>query len=292
MKKFLSACLIAASLAWLSAAALPARAIGSLIDANILAETDCVQTGDTTCQYSLNTFMRVGINVAEMILGLVGALALVVFIYGGVRMLTSGGNAESVTAGKKSIIGAVIGMLLVFGSYTIIKFTVNTLLKPTANYAFSGQINAGDAVVGKADCTAPAPAGHSGKCVASSECKDGATFKANECLGDKVCCAKKLNCTEASSNYSCVDSLSGAHCSDTGNVKYIAVKRDYACSGSQVCVVCVPKPACEDASHPGWQCSAGLSLNCEAGQATVAQDGTCPTDKPNCLSCSSNVVGQ
>ncbi len=117
----------------------PAQALGPLIDSSVLSDTDCV---GPACQYSLNTFMKLGINVANIILGIVGAVALVVFVYGGIRMMASGGNAEAVSTGKKSIVGAVIGLLLVFGSYSLISFTVNTVLKADGNYQFNGNINA------------------------------------------------------------------------------------------------------------------------------------------------------
>ncbi len=77
--------------------------------------------------YTVNDFVRVAVNVSEIILGIVGSLTLLMFIYGGVTLIFSGGNKEAVDRGKKTIIGAVIGLIIVFSSYTIIQFTLKAL---------------------------------------------------------------------------------------------------------------------------------------------------------------------
>ena len=77
--------------------------------------------------YTLNEMMQVFVNVSEWILGIVGSLALLMFIYGGVMFLISGGSAEKVTQAKQIIAGAVIGLVIVFTSYIIITFAAQAL---------------------------------------------------------------------------------------------------------------------------------------------------------------------
>lgn len=72
--------------------------------------------------YTLNDFIQLAVNISKWLLGITGSLALLAFIYGGVVFLISAGNTEMVAKGKKIIIGAVIGLLIVFASYTIISF--------------------------------------------------------------------------------------------------------------------------------------------------------------------------
>ena len=76
-------------------------------------------TGD--CQH-INVFIKVGIDIADYILSIVGALALVVFIYGGVMMIISEGNADRVEKGKGAMVAALIGLIVVFGAYILVKF--------------------------------------------------------------------------------------------------------------------------------------------------------------------------
>lgn len=81
--------------------------------------------GDGTCQ--MNDFVKLALGVSKMILGISGSAALLFFVYGGVTFLISGGSQERVTKGKQIIIGSVIGLFIIFGSYTIIGFTLKAM---------------------------------------------------------------------------------------------------------------------------------------------------------------------
>jgi hypothetical protein len=77
--------------------------------------------------YTLDDFVVLAINVSRWILGIVGSLSLIMFIYGGFMFLISAGSSETVTKAKKVIVAAVIGLIIVFASYLIIKFVLGTL---------------------------------------------------------------------------------------------------------------------------------------------------------------------
>lgn len=53
------------------------------------------------------------------ILGVVGSVALLMFVYGGIRWILSAGNPKDVTAAQHIIRNATVGMLLIFFSYSI-----------------------------------------------------------------------------------------------------------------------------------------------------------------------------
>jgi hypothetical protein len=55
-------------------------------------------------------------------LGVVGSLALLMFIYGGFIWMTAAGNQEMVTRGRNVLIWATIGLIIIFSSYAIVKF--------------------------------------------------------------------------------------------------------------------------------------------------------------------------
>ena len=84
--------------------------------------TDC-NSGD----YTLNEIVSILPLVAKWILGIVGSLALLAFIYGGILFLISSGSNEKVAKAKQVIIGAVIGLAIVFTSYIIIGFVFKAL---------------------------------------------------------------------------------------------------------------------------------------------------------------------
>jgi hypothetical protein len=77
-------------------------------------------TGD----YKLNDFLQLAVNVAKWIEGIVGSLALLMFVYGGFTLLLSQGSSDKVAKGKSIIVGAVIGLVIVFTSWSIINFIV------------------------------------------------------------------------------------------------------------------------------------------------------------------------
>lgn len=105
------------------------QAIGPLLSDSLIQDAEC-----TASNCSLNTFIALGVSLSNIILGLVGALTLAMFIYGGVVLLISGGNSEKISKGKEIILGSVVGLLIVFGSYTIITFVVNDVLGATSKF--------------------------------------------------------------------------------------------------------------------------------------------------------------
>ena len=69
-------------------------------------------------------------NAAFVLLWALGIAAVLTFIYAGFKYVTAGGDAEKAESAKKIIIGSVIGLLLVIGSYLIFNTAVTTLSSP------------------------------------------------------------------------------------------------------------------------------------------------------------------
>ncbi|MBT3949105.1 hypothetical protein HOF40_03385, partial [Candidatus Parcubacteria bacterium] len=63
-------------------------------------------------------------NVIKALTGFMGSAALLVFIYGGVMWIMSGGNAERVKKGNQAMIWAVVGIVVIFSSYAIITLVI------------------------------------------------------------------------------------------------------------------------------------------------------------------------
>jgi hypothetical protein len=63
-------------------------------------------------------------TVINTVLGIVGSLALLMFIYGGLTWMTSSGNKEMIERGKKIIIWAAIGLVIIFSSYALVRFLI------------------------------------------------------------------------------------------------------------------------------------------------------------------------
>jgi len=96
---------------------------------NFVSATSIVPQGDKyeTGSYELNDFLSIAVNVSKIILGLVGSLTLLMFVYGGLMMIISSGNTEKVTKAKGILLAAVVGLAIVFASYVIIQFVMTSL---------------------------------------------------------------------------------------------------------------------------------------------------------------------
>jgi hypothetical protein len=64
-----------------------------------------------------------------------GAIAVVFVIIGGYQYLTSGGNEETAEKGKKTLINAIIGVVIIVMAYVIINVIVNLVSSPNG-YGF------------------------------------------------------------------------------------------------------------------------------------------------------------
>lgn len=67
-------------------------------------------------------------RIIKAALGVVGSVALLMFIYGGFMWLTSAGSPDRITKGKNVIVWAVIGLVVIFLSYTMVNFVINKVL--------------------------------------------------------------------------------------------------------------------------------------------------------------------
>lgn len=65
--------------------------------------------------------------IYNYMVSIVSIIAIVMIMVGGLRYLTAGGNPSAVTSAKETILGAVIGLFLTFGSYILLQ-TINPAL--------------------------------------------------------------------------------------------------------------------------------------------------------------------
>ena len=59
--------------------------------------------------------------------GIVGSIALAMFLYGGFLWLTAAGNPDRIKKGKEIIIWSVLGLGLIFGSYILVNFVIGAI---------------------------------------------------------------------------------------------------------------------------------------------------------------------
>ena len=66
-------------------------------------------------------------NVTNTMFFIIGAVSVIMLIYGGIRYTTSGGNANSVTAAKNTVIYSIVGLVISILAYAIVNFVVTNI---------------------------------------------------------------------------------------------------------------------------------------------------------------------
>ena len=64
-------------------------------------------------------------RIIASVMGIVGSIALLVFVAGGFMWLTSAGNQEQVKKGSQAMIWAAAGILVIFASYAILTMVLD-----------------------------------------------------------------------------------------------------------------------------------------------------------------------
>lgn len=85
----------------------------------IISPTDTPPGGTAAIGIS-NYVWKIVLNVIEIVLQLIGYLAVFFIIYGGFRFMTRGDNPSEVEAARKTIMNAVIGLVISMASIAIV----------------------------------------------------------------------------------------------------------------------------------------------------------------------------
>lgn len=80
--------------------------------------------------YGLGAFVELAVNILKLIWGILGSLAIVMFVWGGFLWLTARGEENQIKQGWDTLINAVIGVLIVLGSWVIINTIILALTNP------------------------------------------------------------------------------------------------------------------------------------------------------------------
>ncbi len=76
---------------------------------------------------SVNDILETVIRVGKSFFAIIGSFAFVFFIYGGITMILSFGNAEKTKKGRDILVAAVIGLIIVFSAYLLIDFVLDAI---------------------------------------------------------------------------------------------------------------------------------------------------------------------
>ena len=144
--------------------------------------------GAETLQCGLELFT----NIADILLGIVGAVFLAVLVYGGVLWLTSRGDSAKVSKSTKMLWSSALGLLIVFGAFSAVSYGVEVLRGQPGTIALEGGYvacvttepirNAEGDVIG-----AGTPINEGQACAPGFECKSGTCCDTEVLSKDGTC---------------------------------------------------------------------------------------------------------
>ncbi|OGE77766.1 MAG: hypothetical protein A2751_01785 [Candidatus Doudnabacteria bacterium RIFCSPHIGHO2_01_FULL_46_14] len=67
------------------------------------------------------------VRIINILLSIAGLVAVIFLIVGGFRYITAGGNEEAAEAGKKAIVNAIIGIVIIILSFVIVRVVANAV---------------------------------------------------------------------------------------------------------------------------------------------------------------------
>ncbi len=76
-----------------------------------------------------NLFGDTGIfkTITNTVLYIVGVVAVIMLIIGGIKYVVSGGDAKKVTDAKNTVLYAIIGLIIAFLAFAIVNFVITSL---------------------------------------------------------------------------------------------------------------------------------------------------------------------
>lgn len=86
--------------------------------------TDPTPSSGVATDTDLNVLL---VRIINILLGIAGLVAVIFLIVGGFRYITAGGNEEAAEAGKKAIVNAIIGIVIIILSFVIVRVVANAV---------------------------------------------------------------------------------------------------------------------------------------------------------------------
>jgi hypothetical protein len=96
-----------------------------VVQAQILPDECTGPDAGTKC--GVNELIRTLINYSKALLLALGSMALLLFVYGGFVWVTAAGNTARVDKGRKILVGTVVGIVIVLGAFTLVRFVGESL---------------------------------------------------------------------------------------------------------------------------------------------------------------------
>ena len=99
--------------------------IAGAINSEITSGMNATSAGTST-PTDVNVVIK---NVTNIMFFIIGAVSVIMLIYGGIRYTTSGGNANNVTAAKNTIMYSIVGLIIAILAFAVVNFVVKQMME-------------------------------------------------------------------------------------------------------------------------------------------------------------------
>ena len=72
-------------------------------------------------------------SIINVLMGLLGIVAVVIILLGGFKWMTAGGNEDKVGEAKQLIMQGIIGLVIILSSWAIARFVLTQLVQATSS---------------------------------------------------------------------------------------------------------------------------------------------------------------
>ena len=110
---------------------LPVLGFGVALSVPTGVSADCAVTvqGGAKCAKSADQKTNIGVvfkDITNVLLFIIGAVAVIMIILGGIKYTTSNGDSNQVTSAKNTILYGVIGVIVALLAYAIVNFVITS----------------------------------------------------------------------------------------------------------------------------------------------------------------------
>ncbi len=85
------------------------------------------QGADSTGQQDTRSAGDIAKDVVNIMFFIIGVMAVIMIIWGGIRYVLSAGNSAALTSAKNTIVYSIIGLIIAILAYAIVNFVINTV---------------------------------------------------------------------------------------------------------------------------------------------------------------------
>jgi len=97
----------------------------TFVSADGLVPENCQRGSEQSC--GIGYLKTLALNIINALLGFAGIISVAFFVWGGLRMMMSGGNPQIIQDGKSTMFNALFGLVIVGATWITLNLVVSAL---------------------------------------------------------------------------------------------------------------------------------------------------------------------